>query len=176
HAARRRVPGQHARLLGQLQRDRRAAIVVARRHAVRRQRRAVAEQLGLARLPAGAVPQGQHPQHQPEERVMLNEAQARQLLERASALIRATKGAEGQASLTSAQVGNTRFAVNEITSSGDVERTQLSITVQLGLRAATATTNQLDDRGLEDAVARASRMAQLVPENPEEMPPLGAQT
>ena len=107
---------------------------------------------------------------------MLNEAQARQLLERASALIRATKGAEGQASLTSAQVGNTRFAVNEITSSGDVERTQLSITVQLGLRAATATTNQLDDRGLEDAVARASRMAQLVPENPEEMPPLGAQT
>jgi predicted Zn-dependent protease len=107
---------------------------------------------------------------------MLNEAQARQLLERATAQIRASKGAEGIASLTGAQLGNTRFAVNEITSSGDVERAQLSITVQFGLRSATATTNQLDDRGLEDAVARARRMAQLAPENPEELPPLGAQT
>lgn len=107
---------------------------------------------------------------------MLNEAQARQLLERANALVRASKGAEGTASLTNAQVGNTRLAVNEITSSADVERTQLSITVQFGRRSATATTNQLDDRGLDDAVARAKRMAQLSPENPEELPPLGPQT
>lgn len=106
---------------------------------------------------------------------MLNEAQARLLLERATALIRGTKGAEGVVSLTSSLVGNTRFAVSEITSSGDVERTQLAITVQLGLRAATATTNQLDDRALDDAVARAKLMARLSPENPEALPPLGPQ-
>ncbi len=106
---------------------------------------------------------------------MLNEGQARQLLDRVNALIRATKGADGIVSLASTQAGNTRFAVNEITSSGDIERTQLSITVQFGLRSATATTNQLDDRALDDAVARAKVMARLSPENPEQQPPLGAQ-
>jgi predicted Zn-dependent protease len=106
---------------------------------------------------------------------MLNEAQARQLLERVSTLVRASKGAEAVVSLGNAQTGNTRFAVDEITSSGDVERTQLSVTVQFGKRAATATTNQLDDRAIDDAVARAKRMAKLSPENPEAMPPLGRQ-
>jgi predicted Zn-dependent protease len=107
---------------------------------------------------------------------MLTEAQARQLLERVGALIRSSKGAEGIASLTNALSGNTRFAVNEITSSGDVERTQLAVTVQFGLRSATAITNQLDDRGIDDAVASAKRMARISPENPEQVPPLGAQT
>jgi predicted Zn-dependent protease len=106
---------------------------------------------------------------------MLSEAQARLLLARATTLIRASKGAEGIVSLTNKQSGNTRFAVSEITSAGDVERTQLSVTVQFGLRSATAITNQLDDRGLDDTVARAKRMAQLSPENPEQQPPLGAQ-
>jgi predicted Zn-dependent protease len=106
---------------------------------------------------------------------MLSEAQARQLLDRATTLIRSSKGAEGIVSLTNEQSGNTRFAVSEITSSADVERTQLAITVQFGLRAATAITNQLDDRGLDDTVARAKRMAQLSPENPELLPPLGTQ-
>ncbi|HWO18492.1 MAG TPA: TldD/PmbA family protein [Kofleriaceae bacterium] len=106
---------------------------------------------------------------------MLSEAQARQLLERAATLIRSSKGAEGIVSLTNEQVGNTRFAVSEITSSSDVERTQLSITVQFGLRSATAVTNQLDDRALDDTIAHAKRMAQLSPENPELLPPLGAQ-
>lgn len=106
---------------------------------------------------------------------MLSEAQARQLLERAALLIRSSRGAEGVAALTNAQQGNTRFAASELTSSADVERTQLAITVQFGQRAATATTNQLDDRGLDDTVARARRMAQLAPENPEALPPLGPQ-
>jgi len=106
---------------------------------------------------------------------MLTEPQARQLLERATTLIRASKGAEGVVSLTNSQIGNTRFAASELTSSGDVERTQLAITVAFGQRSATATTNQLDDRGLDDTIARAKRMAQLSPENPEAMPPLPPQ-
>lgn len=106
---------------------------------------------------------------------MLTEAQTKQLLERVSALVRTTKGAEGIVALGNTLSGNTRFAANEITSSADVERTQLAVTVQFGLRAATAITNQLDDRGIDDAVASAKRMAKISPENPEELPPLGAQ-
>lgn len=104
---------------------------------------------------------------------MLNEAQAKEILQRVTKLVRTTKGAEGIATLTSAQSGNARFAVNEVTSSADVELTQLSVGVQFGRRSAQAITNQLDDRAIDEVVARAKRMAQLSPEDPETMPPLG---
>jgi predicted Zn-dependent protease len=105
-----------------------------------------------------------------------SEAQSRRLLERVLTLVRSAKGAEAVVSLSGTHAGNTRFAVNEITSSADVDRQQLSVTVQYGLRSATATTNQLDDRAIDDAVARARRMALIAPENPEAMPPLARQT
>jgi len=107
---------------------------------------------------------------------LTTETQARRILDRALALVRAQKGAAATASLDHVHAGNTRFAVSEITSSAGVERMQLSVTVQLGKRVATATTNQLDDHAVADAVARAARIARLAPENPEAMPPLGAQT
>jgi predicted Zn-dependent protease len=107
---------------------------------------------------------------------MIDPVKARQLLDRVLAMARQTKGAEAIASLVDERAGNTRFAQNEITSSGDVERHTLSVTIQLGHRAASATANQLDDRALGELVARAVRMAQLAPENPETMPPLGRQT
>jgi predicted Zn-dependent protease len=78
-------------------------------------------------------------------------------------------------SLSATRHGNTRFAVNEITSSADVEKQTLSVTIQIGKRQASATTNQLDDRSLAEVVARAQRMAKLAPENPEALPPLGKQ-
>ena len=106
---------------------------------------------------------------------MIREGQARTLTERVLALVEATRGAQGLISLESYQNGHTRFARSEITSSGDVERLTLSVQVQLGKRAATATTNQLDDRAIDDVVARAVRMARLSPENPEAMPPLPPQ-
>ena len=107
---------------------------------------------------------------------MIDPGPSRGLLAKVIALGKRTPGAEVIASLASARAGNTRFAVNEITSSGDVETRQLSVTIKLGKRSATATTNQLDDRSLADVVARAARMAKLAPENPEAMPPLGRQT
>jgi len=104
------------------------------------------------------------------------EAQAQRILQRVLTLARATKGADAVVSLSGTQAGNTRFAVNEITSSSDVERLTMSVTIQFGQRSASATTNQLDDRALDDVVARARRMAKLAPANPEAMPPLGRQT
>jgi predicted Zn-dependent protease len=91
-------------------------------------------------------------------------------------LKRAPKGAESIVSMRIDRRGNTRFARSEITSSADVERLTLSVTVQFGKRSATATTNQTDDHSIDEAIARAARMAKLAPENPEAMPALGKQT
>jgi predicted Zn-dependent protease len=106
---------------------------------------------------------------------MMTPARAKQMLERVLMLVGTTKGTEAIVSLRSERAGNTRFARNEITSSGDVERVSLNVTVQIGKRSATATTNQFDDRAIDDVVAHAVQMAKLAPENPEAMPPLGRQ-
>ena len=63
------------------------------------------------------------------------EPEIQRLLDRVLALVRATKGAEAVASVFASQTGNTRFAVNTVTTSGDVERLAISLTVQLGQRA-----------------------------------------
>jgi predicted Zn-dependent protease len=107
---------------------------------------------------------------------MQTQSDTRRLLDRIVALVRATKGAEAFVSLRSSREGNTRFAVNEITSSGDVDRLALTLTVQLGQRSASATTNQIDDHAIDDLVGSTLRMAKLSPENPEQMPVLGRQS
>jgi predicted Zn-dependent protease len=107
---------------------------------------------------------------------MLTQPEARRIIDRILALVRATRGAEALVAVRGERDGNTRFAVNEVSTSGDTERLSISLTVQLGQRAATAVANQLDDRGTEDLVVRAIAMARLAPENAEQMPPLGRQT
>src|SRR6185295_9394732 len=102
--------------------------------------------------------------------------EARRIIDRILVLVRATRGAEALVAVRSERDGNTRFAVNEISTSGDTERLSIALTVQLGQRAATAVVNQLDDRAMEDLVGRAIAMARLAPENQEQMPPLGRQT
>ena len=105
----------------------------------------------------------------------MTEAKAKELLGRVLARVKG-KDVAAAASLTTEHAGNTRFAQNAITSSADVDRTSVGVTVQIGLRSASATTNQLDDHALDEVVARAIRMARLAPENPEAMPVLGKQT
>jgi predicted Zn-dependent protease len=107
---------------------------------------------------------------------MLSQPEARRLIDRLIALVRATKGADALVTVRSSREGNTRFAVSEISTSGDVERLSIALTVQLGQRSATAVTNQQDDRTIDDLVGRTLRMARLAPENPEDLPPLGHQS
>jgi predicted Zn-dependent protease len=107
---------------------------------------------------------------------VITEGKAHQLLDRVIALLGTRKGVAGAATLRAERSGNTRFARNEITTSGDVDRVTLSVTAQLGQRSASASTNQLDDHAIDDVVARAVRMANIAPENPEAMPPLAKQT
>src|SRR5262249_46892858 len=88
----------------------------------------------------------------------------------------ATKGADAQVAVNCTREGNTRFALNEISTSGDVERQQIALTVQLGQRSSSAVTNQPDERSLAELVDRTLRMARLAPETPERLPPLGRQS
>ena len=69
---------------------------------------------------------------------------------------------------------HTRFARNEITTSGDGHDWSVSITVQLGLRSATVTTNQLDPASLDKLVQRTIANTKISPELPETMPVVGA--
>jgi predicted Zn-dependent protease len=110
---------------------------------------------------------------------MLVEAAAKKLLGRA--LAAAKKLGAGQreltsvASLRSSRGGHTRFGASEVTQATEVERLELTVTIGLGKRRASATTNQTGGGSVDDVVARALRLARLSPENPEAMPPLGAQ-
>lgn len=104
---------------------------------------------------------------------MLSKEQALQVAQKC---VQLAKGADCIVSVTGNRQGNTRFGVSEISSSADVEKQHVSVTIQLGKRQASASTNQLDAAALAAVVARATSMAKLAPENPEAMPPLGAQT
>jgi predicted Zn-dependent protease len=79
-------------------------------------------------------------------------------------------------SIYSTVTGNTRFAVNELTTVGDVIDATMIVGVSFGLKHAGVLTNDLSDDALRVAVRRAESLAKLVPEDPESMPPLGPQT
>jgi predicted Zn-dependent protease len=77
--------------------------------------------------------------------------------------------------ITSGSRGNTRFAVNQVSTGGDNFDTTVTVTAYDGRRTGTSTTNQLDDAGLRHAVETAQRLAKLAPEDPEFLPELGPQ-
>lgn len=78
-------------------------------------------------------------------------------------------------SISSASQGNTRFAVNQVSTGGDSYDTSVTIIAHVGRRSGSSSTNQLDDDSLRQAVETAERIARLAPEDPEFMPELGPQ-
>ena len=85
-------------------------------------------------------------------------------------------GDETRVVIANEWTGNTRFAESSITTSGGVTNTVVTVTVTLGRRRASATTNVLDDASLKRTVETAATLARLSPEDPELMPELGPQT
>lgn len=81
--------------------------------------------------------------------------------------------AEAAVSVWSTHRAHTRFARNEITTAGENDDLNLSLSVQLGLRSASATSNQTDAASLRALVERTIGIARLSPELPETMPVLG---
>ena len=106
----------------------------------------------------------------------LDPTQSRKLLDKLLGLgKKLAAGADVSAQVSSSHTGNTRFAQNQLTSSGDVDEQNLVVDIAFGKRHASASSNQLDDASLAALVDRAARLARLSPEDPERMPPLGAQ-
>lgn len=102
----------------------------------------------------------------------LTEAEARELTEGILAMSRAD-GA--QVSVMGGWRGNTRFAVNRVTTSGDSRDVSVNVISRFGRRQASASTNRLDRESLERAVRDSEALARPLPEDPEMMPLLGSQ-
>ena len=85
------------------------------------------------------------------------------------------KGDAARVNVNSGSRGNTRFAVNQVSTGGDNFDTTITVTAYAGRRSASSTTNQLDDAALQQAVAMAERLAKLAPEDPEFLPELEPQ-
>ena len=83
---------------------------------------------------------------------------------------------ETRVTINSGSRGNTRFAVNQISTAGDNYNATVSIRSSFGKRSGVVNTNRLDDTSLRSAVDMAERLARLSPEDPEAMPELGPQT
>ena len=103
---------------------------------------------------------------------MLDETEARSILDR---VIKLSAADECTANLDGSIEGNVRFALNDISTSGIISDTVLTVTAGFGKRSGTATINEFDDESLRRVVRRAEELAQLAPENPEYMPALEKQ-
>src|SRR5690606_14253629 len=102
----------------------------------------------------------------------LSRDEAKALAERILAMSRAE---QARVNISSGSEGNTRFAVNQVSTSGDVTNATVTITSAFGKRVASVTTNRLDDESLRQAVEMSERLARLVPEDPEYLGELGPQ-
>ena len=103
---------------------------------------------------------------------IFTEQQAKAILDKVLAL---SKADECTATLAGSIDGNIRFALNNVSTSGIVENTELAVQVAFGKRVGVATINEFDDASLERVVRRAEDLARLAPENPEFMPAIGKQ-
>lgn len=68
-------------------------------------------------------------------------------------------------------VGTTRFANNQIIQNVDTRRGTLTVAVAFGKRRGTASTTDFTAGSVQDALARAERIARVSPEDPEYLPP-----
>jgi predicted Zn-dependent protease len=83
---------------------------------------------------------------------------------------------EARVLVSSTNISNTRFAVNQISTGGDAFDSVVTVISKFGKRSGSAATNQLDDAGLRAAVEMSERVAKLSPEDPEGMPELEPQS
>jgi len=104
---------------------------------------------------------------------IMTEDQARTILAKVIAL---SKADECTAELAGSTEGNIRFARNNVSTSGIVSDTELSVQVAFGKRVGIATINEFDDAALARVVRRAEDLARLAPENPEFVPAVDKQT
>ncbi|OCX52702.1 peptidase C69 [Mucilaginibacter sp. PPCGB 2223] len=100
---------------------------------------------------------------------ILSKEEAQALLKK---VLSYSKADECEASLFGSEGGNIRYALNAVSTAGDISTTGLSVTSAYGKKSASANIDEFDDAALERVVRRSEELAQLAPENPEreEMP------
>ena len=104
----------------------------------------------------------------------MTRAEAKALADRVLALCKDAD--QARVNITSIWSGNTRFADASITTSGGIDDVSIVVTITIGRRRASATTNVLEDASLKRTVDLAAQLARLSPDDPELMPELGPQT
>jgi len=77
--------------------------------------------------------------------------------------------------LTPTRAGNTRFSRNEAQTSGSSETMNVGVQSFYGMKKGVSTTDQYDERSLQECVQRAEELARLAPDDKETMPVLGPQ-
>ncbi|MEP2281454.1 TldD/PmbA family protein [Maribacter sp.] len=98
--------------------------------------------------------------------------EARKILEKALSF---SKADTCEINLNGYNSGNIRYARNTVSTSGYSSNQSLAVQSSFGKKSGTATIDEFDDASLEKVVRRAEELAQLSPENPEFMEPLGPQ-
>jgi predicted Zn-dependent protease len=104
--------------------------------------------------------------------MILTEQQARQLIDK---LLSYSKADDIQITITGSRGGNIRYARNTVTTTGQTENLQVSVSSVFGKRTGSASGNETDDASLKRLVEVSEEIARLAPENPEYMPMLGPQ-
>ncbi len=100
------------------------------------------------------------------------EEEAKQIMEKTLSF---SKADTCQVNLAGSESGNIRYARNTVSTAGHRSNQNLVVQSSFGNKVGTATIDEFDDASLEKVVRRAEELAQLSPENPEFMPPLGPQ-
>ncbi|WP_282050447.1 TldD/PmbA family protein [Maribacter aquivivus] len=98
--------------------------------------------------------------------------EARKILEKALSF---SKADACEINLSGYNSGNIRYARNTVSTSGFSSNQSLAVQSSFGKKSGTATIDEFDDASLEKVVRRAEELANLSPENPEFMEPLGPQ-
>ncbi|HDZ03458.1 hypothetical protein LCGC14_0417550 [marine sediment metagenome] len=98
--------------------------------------------------------------------------EARKILEKALSF---SKADICEINLSGYNSGNIRYARNTVSTSGFSSNQSLAVQSSFGKKSGTATIDEFDDASLEKVVRRAEELANLSPENPEFMEPLGPQ-
>ena len=105
--------------------------------------------------------------------MLLTETEARAICEK---LLGYVKADDAVVNVNSENYSHLRFAANAFTTSGARENVSIGVTVWIGGRRGSASTNEIDDELLKSAVALAEQLARISPVDREYMPTLGKQT
>ena len=89
--------------------------------------------------------------------------------------LKSSKADTCRVTVTSNHTGNTRFAANQMATSGGVTDANVVVQSSFGPKHAIVTTNDLSDESIQRVVAQSEALARLAPDDPESMPELNAQ-